>query len=595
MRILTTLLLCISINAFSQNQKVLIIGIDGCRSDALETANTPNLDMLMANGTFSYDALNSDVTYSGPGWSAMLTGVWSGKHGVTNNTFIGSDYGTYPHFFERVKAHNASLNTASICHWSPINDQIVDNSADYKLNVSTDNEVASQAGSYLQNNEPDVLFLHFDDCDGVGHSSGFSPTNSAYISAIETTDNYVGMVLNSLYSRPNYANEDWLILCSTDHGGLGTSHGGTSFEEERIFLIASGDQIPNQQILPNSTLTPIAGDCLNATTELTFDGNNDYVEIPNPSTFDFGSSQDFTVECRVRTNQAADVAIIGNKNWDSGSNNGFVFSFRYASGPEWKVNIGDGLFRADLNTGGAIADGGWHTLTVTFDRDGDMTMYQDGAYVDATSISLIGDINSGYPLRFGMDPLDDYAYNGSIAEVRVWNTLLDANTVADWHCKPLENTHPDYASLLGYWPMTEGAGNQVQDMSVNGNHGTISDAFWVTSSGYNVTYDYSNTPRITDVAVSALAHLCIPIESGWNLDGTPIYNYCPALLPVCTENQYTLPYIYQSSYHAIQNISSDATINGANTEFKAGSLIELKTGFETESNIDFKAVIEDCN
>ncbi len=596
MRLLTILFLLLSYHAFAQTQKVLIIGIDGCRADALEAANTPNLDMLMANATFSYDAMNEDVTYSGPGWSAMLTGVWSDKHGVNDNTFFGSDYGNYPHFFQRVEAHNAALHTASICHWNPINDQIVGNTADYKLNVGTDNEVASQGAAYLQNNDPDALFLHFDDCDGVGHSTGFSPTNPTYISAIETTDTYVGTVLGSLYSRPNYANENWLILCSTDHGGLGTSHGGTSFEEERIFLIASGDQIPNQQILPDSTLTPIAGNCLNTTDELTFDGNNDYVEIPNPGNFDFGSSQDFSIECRVRTTQAADVAIIGNKNWDSGINNGFVFSFRYASGPEWKVNIGDGFFRADLNTGGTIADDAWHTLTVTFDRDGDMTMYQDGVYVDATSISLIGDIDSGYPLRFGTDPLDDYAYNGSIAEVRVWKTLLDANTIADWHCSSLDATHPEYGALIGYWPMNEGAGAaQVQDLSGSANHGAISGASWMTSPAYTVTYDYSAMPRITDVALSALSHLCIPIDPAWNLDGRPMYSSCPVFLPTCTETQYTLPYIYQSTYQATQSIFSDARIDGADIQFKAGNLIELNQGFQVNPDADFEAVIEDCN
>ena len=76
----------------------------------------------------------------------------------------------------------------------------------------------------------------------------------------------------------------------------------------------------------------------------------------------------------MRTNVAGDVAIVGNKDWNSGLNQGFVFSFKYPSGPEWKVNIGDGLSRVDINTGGTIADGQWHTLSVSFDRDGYMKM-----------------------------------------------------------------------------------------------------------------------------------------------------------------------------------------------------------------------------
>lgn len=97
------------------------------------------------------------------------------------------------------------------------------------------------------------------------------------------------------------------------------------------------------------------------------------------------------------------LSIVGNKDWDSGANKGFVFSFRFASGPEWKVNIGDGNNRADINTGGAIADGEWHTLTATFDRSAWLKIYEDGVLLDSTDISSIGDINTDFGLRFGAD------------------------------------------------------------------------------------------------------------------------------------------------------------------------------------------------
>ena len=32
-------------------------------------------------------------------------------------------------------------------------------------------------------------------------------------------------------------------------------------------------------------------------------------------------------------------------------------------------------------------------------------------------------------------------------------------------------------------------------------------------------YDFSNTPRQVDVAVTALEHLCVPIDPNWGLDG----------------------------------------------------------------------------
>ena len=169
-------------------KKVMIIGIDGCRSDALIQANTPNLDELIANGVFSPDALNIEVTSSGPGWSAILTGVWSDKHGVTDNSFAGSNYQEYPSLFARVENHNFDLHTVSFCHWNPINDQIIQDEADFRLNLSTDAEVAAQAVDYLSVNDPDLLFLHFDDVDHAGHSQGFSPDVPAYLASIEQTD-----------------------------------------------------------------------------------------------------------------------------------------------------------------------------------------------------------------------------------------------------------------------------------------------------------------------------------------------------------------------------------------------------------------------
>lgn len=86
-----------------QYKKVLIIGIDGCLPEAIKVAKTPSLDKLMDNGTFSLDALNIKTTMSGPAWSSIFTGVWEEKHGVTNNSFEGSNFSAYPHFFKYIK------------------------------------------------------------------------------------------------------------------------------------------------------------------------------------------------------------------------------------------------------------------------------------------------------------------------------------------------------------------------------------------------------------------------------------------------------------------------------------------------------------
>lgn len=518
------LVTCLNLQA-QDNKKVLFIGIDGTRPDALEFASTPNMDALITDGIYTPDALNDDITSSGPGWSAMLTGVWSDKHGVTDNSFSGSNYEDYPSIFKRIEDFNSDLHTVSFVHWNEINDFITLDHADFKTNYGSDLEVGEAGSNYLTSNDPDLMFLHFDDVDHAGHASGYSVDVPEYITAIESVDVHIGTVLTALQARENYEEEDWLILVSTDHGGLGFGHGGNSIDEERIFMIASGKNVATEVILAESiTVSDVPENCLDEETELNFAGNGDIVQVEPNQLFDFGENQDFTIECRVRTSQAADVSIVGNKDWDSGGNPGFVISFRYASGPEWKVNIGDGESRVDIETGGEIADNEWHTLSVTFDRDGLMTMYEDGIEIASDEIAGIGDIDTGAGLVFGSDILGDYSYNGAIAEVRVWNEVLSAEAVADYACNSIDDAHPHFNSLSGYWKMNEGM-STVADFSPNGNNGLSTGAEWNIPDSIT-SYDYSNTPRTPDMAVSALTWLCVPISPDWNLDGQSLVAEC---------------------------------------------------------------------
>jgi hypothetical protein len=112
--------------------KAVVIGIDGVRPDALIVVSTPNIDRLIANGTFDPrnrilgEHYQKNDTVSGASWSSILTGVWADKHGVHDNSFEGKNYETYPHFFERLKAANSDLMTASIVSvWNPIDQHIV--------------------------------------------------------------------------------------------------------------------------------------------------------------------------------------------------------------------------------------------------------------------------------------------------------------------------------------------------------------------------------------------------------------------------------------------------------------------------------------
>jgi autotransporter-associated beta strand protein len=255
-------------------KRVLVIGIDGLRSDALlqqvQTGNAPNIAGLIANGTVSWNAyaggdLNTATqqpTISGPGWASILSGTWIDRHNVNGNATTAYNQptvlGSYmvnqaPHFARLLEESVPGTHVSSIVSWSWIEDYIVaaqPSWLDYHTKGSgssyalRDADVTSKAVAHLGVADPDVLFLHYDQIDGAGHTNGFSTTVPGYMSAISTVDAHVGSVLSAISARPQIASEQWLVILTSDHGGTGTSHGGQTPGERTIPLIVSGGGVP---------------------------------------------------------------------------------------------------------------------------------------------------------------------------------------------------------------------------------------------------------------------------------------------------------------------------------------------------------------
>ena len=215
------------------NRKVLVIGLDGVRSDAMQQNSSPFLHSLSVTDDVYFTASHEVelITYSGPNWSSILTGVHYDKHQVDDNSFGNSNYSEYSTFFEYIEAVDTSINTASIVNWTPINTHILSTVIDFSPQTSmTDIEVFEQAQSILLNADPldaDILFIHFDELDAAGHSYGFSIDTPEYVETLNILDGYVESIFNILESK-RLSGEDWLFLVVSDHGGDGTSHGDAS-------------------------------------------------------------------------------------------------------------------------------------------------------------------------------------------------------------------------------------------------------------------------------------------------------------------------------------------------------------------------------
>lgn len=245
----------------TQRNKVLLIGIDGLRPDALQKARTPALDSLLANGGYSFDAQAGAHTWSGPSWSNIFTGVWENKHGVTDNTLENAKYYTFPSLCTRLNDLKPQLEIETFVSWRPLYERIIGKPDLSYYHPYTDNGdaiITQAAVDALKNNNPDLIFVYFLDVDVAGHTYGFDPQVKEYLTEIEDVDLQISEVLSALTSRPTYEAENWLILVTTDHGGREFTHGGQTPEEKTIFYIASGASARKGELIPPPLQVDIA-------------------------------------------------------------------------------------------------------------------------------------------------------------------------------------------------------------------------------------------------------------------------------------------------------------------------------------------------
>ena len=271
-------------------RRVLLIGIDGCRPDALrklvENGRAPNIAGIIAAGTVTWNAYaggepadleTQQETSSGPGWTTILTGVWRDRHGVADNRFRFHRIAQHPHVFRRIKDAHPSAWVASFCDWPEIHGFIAGASekagagfldyhhtfvpdparkgTDYAEN---DAKLTTIAVEKIRAENPDAIFMYFGNVDEVGHGVAhkegrFSPTNEPYLASIAQVDKHIGELLTAIRARPHFTAEDWLILGTTDHGGLEKGHGKQSAEERTIWMFASGGKTPRGKVIEAGT------------------------------------------------------------------------------------------------------------------------------------------------------------------------------------------------------------------------------------------------------------------------------------------------------------------------------------------------------
>jgi hypothetical protein len=227
---------------------------------------------------------------------------------------------------------------------------------------------------------------------------------------------------------------------------------------------------------------------------LSFDGVNDYVEIPDSAMHSGGKEKSLTVEVWMNPAMVTGTQPI-------------IQKFLNAQWKDWGLQIVDGVAEVAIESdgdnwtlrAGEIFAGEWTHVALAFDNGMDVVrLFVNG--IEAGQKSLTKDMPDTEALiRVAGHGYANSSFNGTLDEIRIWSYARQAPAIAAEMAIELTGKEP---GLIGYWPMNEGSGQQMNDLTGNGNTGRLgldsaeddADPAWIISTAPIGEARHSETP-----------------------------------------------------------------------------------------------------
>lgn len=501
-------------------RKVLVISIDGLTGTELKAVAPANITTLEKNAKYSYNTLktNSDAA----GWVSMLTGTGFSKHQISNDNFERVQTGiddhapivSYRNVFDYVTQYK-SVKTAFITPWGNLRGYM--RNADFLPQVSTDLAVKDSTVSILTNQVSlGTIFVNFREVIAAGANGGYVASNPNYKNAILKADEYVGNIITALKARKNYSDEEWLVVITSNHGG------------------SSANPTNGFTLVYNPAFKPFELKKSGFNTVL-FKGKNILASVPDDDgLYDPATTKSFTVQMQIKV-MTASPGYVGFLSKGTGYGAGTVGSVDgWTMGTwakVWKPYYNGG-YTADQAT---LADGNWHTLTITLNSVNaatrTLTTYTDG--VSSTATVNLGNkpLSSAQPLQIGWRNIDNNAaIDFYAANVSYFNTALDAATIKNNIALKDITKHPNYGNLIGFWPLDEGSEGTLFNKAAAGFDMQLSGPYAWTSLGTDyppgtmpeaITSAISIPSTVSDISALTLYWMKVNILPDFGFDGKP--------------------------------------------------------------------------
>ena len=222
-------------------EHLFMIAFDGWGSYSMEHVNMPNTRALMAEGCYTLNKRTVLPSDSAPNWASMFAGAPCEFHGWSNNgsgpdvePVYLNENGIFPTIFSALREQKPATKSSCVYEWSGIKPLIDYKSISFSTKEKPEN-IADVSIDYIKSEKPELMVIIYDDPDHVGHSAGHA--TPAYYAKMEELDAYLGKILAAIKEAGIY--DDSIIIVTSDHGGINTSHGGrSSMEMNTPFIIA---------------------------------------------------------------------------------------------------------------------------------------------------------------------------------------------------------------------------------------------------------------------------------------------------------------------------------------------------------------------
>ncbi len=247
--------------------------MDGISAEVIESVETPNLDSIIAAGSYSRAYVGGEVggysespTVSAVGYNHLLAGVWSNKHNVYDNDIENPNY-NYWNIFRLFKNQYPEKKVAIFSSWTDNRTKLIGEklpeTGNFEMDIAVDgleldslnyphedgyiqkidDEISKQAAESLANESPDLSWVYLWYPDDTGHNFG---ETEEYFESIRVADQQIERIRKAVQEREKNYNEDWLMVVTTDHGRSlpdGKGHGGQSERERTTWIAIHADNL----------------------------------------------------------------------------------------------------------------------------------------------------------------------------------------------------------------------------------------------------------------------------------------------------------------------------------------------------------------